>query len=98
MRNMSFALTTAQARAKTKTVTRRLKWDNAKPGDRIQQVVKGMGLKKGEKVEKIHVIEVVTVQKEPLIYMIANPRYGKQECIKEGFPTMSPRQFVKMFC
>lgn len=40
MKNMSYALTTNQARAQVKDITRRLGWWNVKPGDLIQQVVK----------------------------------------------------------
>jgi hypothetical protein len=53
VRNISFALTTAQVRARTKTVTRRVGWTFLKPGDLLQPVVKCRGLKKGERVEKI---------------------------------------------
>src|SRR4051812_15043835 len=53
VRNMSFALTTAQVRARTKTVTRRGGWLFAKVGDVVQPVVKSQGIKKGEHVEKI---------------------------------------------
>lgn len=98
MRNMSFALTTKQCRAKTKTVTRRLGWKNLKPGDRVQQVEKGQGLKKGEHPVKIHVIECVSNHREPLNLIETAEFYGKQECIKEGFPQMTPREFVRMFC
>ena len=53
MRNMSFMLTTEQIKNRTKTVTRRLGWRNAKPGDVVQPIVKGQGLQKGETVQKI---------------------------------------------
>jgi hypothetical protein len=45
--NMSFSLTTQQARDKTKDVTRRLGWWFLEPGDIVQQVEKARGLKKG---------------------------------------------------
>src|SRR5690242_378415 len=98
MRNMSFMLTTQQARDKSKTVTRRLGWANLKVGERVQQVEKGQGLKKGEKIKRIHVIECVTNRSEPLHRMIAVPEYGYSECRKEGFPEMRPAEFVEMFC
>lgn len=44
-RNISFALTTPQFRARTKWVTRRLGWLFLKPGDTLMGVEKGMGLK-----------------------------------------------------
>ncbi len=99
MRNMSFMLTKEQARAKTKTVTRRIGWSNLRPGDRVQQVEKGQGLKKGEKIVKLHVIECVSNRREPLCMMLdAANIYGISECTKEGFPTMAAGDFIKMFC
>ena len=66
MRNMSFALTTEQIRARTKTVTRRLGWEFLKPGDLVQAVVKCQGLKKGEKVEPLAELRIVAVRRESL--------------------------------
>lgn len=92
MRNMSFALTTAQVRAQSKTVTRRLGWKNLKPGTLIQPVVKGMGLKKGETVERIGgPIRVVSVRREPL------KKISFADCLREGFPSMARYEFVEMF-
>lgn len=97
MRNMSFALTTDQVRRQQKTVTRRTGWQGLKPGTLLQPVVKGMGLKKGERAEKIGgPIRVLTVRSEPLS-MIA-VRYDAMELSREGFPTMSSDEFVEMFC
>lgn len=47
MRLMSFSLTTAQYRAGTKDVTRRLGWEYLKAGDRIMGCEKVMGRRKG---------------------------------------------------
>jgi hypothetical protein len=92
MRNMSFALTTEQIRAQTKTVTRRLGWKTAKVGDIVQPVVKGQGLKKGERVEKIGgPIRFVAVDRVVL------GDISPQDVYREGFPQMTPRQFVEMF-
>lgn len=52
-------LTTDQVRNRTKTVTRRLGWKFLQPGDIVNAVKKGMGLKKGEKVEVLGQIKVV---------------------------------------
>jgi hypothetical protein len=98
MRNISFMLTTAQVRARTKDVTRRTGWTALKPGDRLRAVVKGMGLKRGEKVESLGIIEVVKVDREPLIMMHIYPTYGLKECRREGFPEMEPTDFIAMFC
>ena len=66
MRNMSFSLTMAQVRNKTKTVTRRFGWWSLKPGTRLWAVEKSQGLKKGEKIKRISQIEVVSVRAEKL--------------------------------
>ena len=93
MRNMSFFLTTAQVRNRTKTVTRRLGWANLKPGERVQACVKCQGIKKGKKVEKICVIECVSNRRMKL-----RDGWGdKDETRREGFPKMNPRQFMNMF-
>lgn len=95
MRNMSFALTTEQVRNRTKTVTRRLGWSTLTPGTLLQPVVKGMGLKKGERVEKIGgPIRVVRVDREPLALILG--RVG--DVAREGFPEMDGIWFVDMFC
>lgn len=98
MRNISFALTTDQIRNRTKTVTRRLMWSWLKPGDELQACVKCMGLKKGEKIQKLCVIVVTDVRREPLSRMAADPDYGDQEALLEGFPNMTGTEFVRMFC
>ncbi len=91
-RNMSFSMTTAQFRARTKTVTRRLGWWNLKPGDVIMGVEKAMGLKKGEKVKRLGRIRIVRVGTEILTAIT------DQEVIREGFADMTPAAFVAMFC
>ena len=103
MRNMSFALTTAQVVAGTKTVTRRMGWKNLKPGDMLRPVKKCMGLKPGEKIEPLRgPVRVVSVTREPLRRMTDNLRYGFAECEHEGFaehPEFKwPSEFVAMFC
>lgn len=96
-RNISFALTTQQFRDQTKTVTRRLRWLKLKAGDELMGCVKCMGLKLGEKPERLGLIRVVDVRRERLDLMVANPEYGKQEAINEGFPELDGLQFVLMF-
>lgn len=91
MRNMSFSLTTPQFVAGTKDVTRRMGWKNLKPGDLVQAVEKGMGLKKGEKVKKLAVIRVISARREKLCYM------DEEDVAREGFPTWDTVDFVKMF-
>lgn len=96
---MSFALTTPQILAQTKTVTRRIGWSFLQPGDLIQAVEKGQGLKKGEKVRKLSVIRVVDVRRERLDDMVSGSyTHCVSELRREGFPDMPPIGFLSMFC
>lgn len=97
-RNISFSLTTAQVRAKTKTVTRRMGWLSLKKGDVLNACVKCMGLKPGEKIEVICQIRVTDVRRELLRRMVKEGKYGADECRREGFPRMGPHEFVTFFC
>ena len=90
-RNMSFFLTTEQIQNRTKTVTRRTGWNFLKEGDIINAVEKGQGLKKGEKTNRLCQIKILSISSEALNSIT------KDECIKEGFPDMSPEDFVCMF-
>ena len=65
-RNMSFSLTTQQIQNRTKTVTRRKGWALLRPGNRVWACRKCMGLHPGERVERIALLEVVSVRSEPL--------------------------------
>lgn len=101
-RNMSFALTTQQVKARTKTVTRRNGWKFLKAGDVINACVKCMGLKPGEKIERLCQLRVVSVRSEPLQKMLDDVDYGFRETTLEGFPDGHtkhvPSEFVSMFC
>lgn len=92
MRNMSFFHTQQQIRDRTKTVTRRLGWANLRPGDRVCAVVKGQGLNRGEKVQRLGVIEIVANTRVRL------NEITQDEVIREGFPDMGPARFVEFFC
>lgn len=89
-RNMSFAMTTPQMKDRTKTVTRRFGWWNLKPGDILCAVEKGMGLKKGEKINRLGYIRVISTRAEKLCDIT------QADCIKEGFPDYSPGMFMDM--
>lgn len=91
-RNMSFALTTEQVRRREKDVTRRLGWDFLVGGEQIWAVEKAMGLKKGEKIKRICLIEVVSAWAEPL------EAITQEEVIREGFNAWTPDQFIELFC
>lgn len=99
MRNISFALTTDQIRAGTKTVTRRMGWLALQPGTLLQPVRKGMGLKPGEKIERLRgPVRVTSVRREPLNDLLTRPEYGQRECLLEGLPQYTPASFVDFFC
>lgn len=87
---MSFALTLSQMRAKEKDVTRRFGWWFLKPGDQVWAVEKAMGLKKGETIQRIGLIEVVSTRGEPL------DAITHDDCAREGFPEFYPADFVGM--
>lgn len=91
-RNMSFSLTTDQVRARDKDVTRRLGWWFLNPRDVVNAVVKAMGLRKGEKIERICRIRIVSTRPEPL-YAIT-----EKEVLREGFPYLGRQGFIEMFC
>lgn len=95
MRQISFHLTTEQIRNRTKTVTRRIGWNNVKPGELLQAIVKGQGIPKGGHVEKLCVIKVESVKRETLCMMVLD--YKSDETAKEGFPHLTTQEFVTMF-
>lgn len=84
--------TQQQMRDRTKTVTRRLGWEFANPGDRVLSVSKSQGRKRGELPEIFGPIEFTMVHREPLNIIDAD------EVAAEGFPEMDPAQFIEMFC
>lgn len=89
-RNMSFAMTTRQFKSRSKHVTRRFGWWFLRPGDVVQGVEKSMGLKKGERIKPLGLIEIVSTRAEPLNAITA------EDVVKEGFPDWTPRQFIDM--
>jgi hypothetical protein len=101
-RNISFALTTPQFIARTKTVTRRMGWRKAVAGQDLCGVKKGMGLRPGEKVERLGMIRLVSVTSEQLRRLTDDLEYGFAETTREGFPFGHPyhlpSEFVVFFC
>ena len=81
-------MTTPQFIDGSKDVTRRFGWWFLKEGDLLMAVEKAMGLKKGEKVKKLGIIQVVSARKEPLNHIT------DEDCRREGFPEFSPLDFV----
>jgi len=91
MRNMSFAMTTGAILERRKTVTRRFGWWFLKPGDLVQPVDRCMGLKHGEHPVRLGgPIRIVSTRSEWLSCIT------QEDCIKEGFPLLSPREFIEM--
>ena len=83
-------MTVEQIKNRTKTVTRRFGWWFLNPGDKVQAVEKSQGLKKGEKVKKLAVLEVVSVRTEKAWDM------PESDCAKEGFPDLTKGEFLQM--
>ena len=92
MRNMSFMLTTEQIRNRTKTVTRRLGWLFLKPGDMVMACVQCQGLTRGEKIQRITPIRIVST------WMVPLDPISPEDVVHEGFPALTPAEFVDMFC
>lgn len=104
MRNMSFMLTIPQMEAQIKDVTRRIGWwyllnKNLQAEEEIVMAAqKVQGLKKGEKIQPIHPIRILSARAEPLSLLIDDLEYGYSETLREGFSHLHPWQFVEMFC
>jgi hypothetical protein len=98
MKNISFMLTEPQFVDGSKDVTRRLGWLGAKKGDVLGAVRKSQGLKPGEKVERLGAVLLLDVRRECLDMILQDEAYGREECRREGFPNMTPEEFVDFFC
>jgi hypothetical protein len=85
-------MTTPQVRARSKTVTRRMGWLGARPGQRLTGVEKAMGLKKGQRQVVLCEIEIVSVRRERVDAITAD------DVAREGFPDWTAAQFVAFFC
>jgi len=93
MRNMSFSKTIGPMRNRTKTVTRRAinTWRNLKPGEVLLAIEKGQGLCKGVGITPIGRIRVTDV------FPVRLCDISEDEVIREGFPGMTPAEFVAMY-
>lgn len=98
MSNMAFSKSIQAMREFRKTVTRRYGWANVKPAQIVQAVEKGQGIPRGEHVVPIHEIQLLTPRWERADLMITDQAYGEREVILEGFPELSPKEFVQMLC
>ncbi|MGX1805167.1 hypothetical protein ACWIGI_05585 [Nocardia sp. NPDC055321] len=86
------SLTEPQVRARTKSVTRRMGWLHLAAGDRVTLCRKVMGRRRGEPLVRIVEVQIVAVGREPLNQITST------EVSAEGFPEMSPAEFVAFFC
>lgn len=55
-------------------------------------VLKGMGLKPGEQIQRLGEIEVVSATRGPLNAIT------DEDVSREGFPSRTAAEFVQMFC
>ena len=93
-RLMSVSLTEAAVVERRKTVTRRKGWTTLKPGTRLTLCRKVMGRKPGDPLVRLAEVEVLHVTREPLAMIHADPA----DVVREGFPDLSPDEFVRYFC
>lgn len=91
-RLMSVSLTEQQVRARSKTVTRRMGWLMLQPGTRLTLCRKVMGRRRDEPLVRIVDVEVLDVRRECL------DAITPEEVAAEGFPDMTPAEFVEFFC
>ncbi len=90
------SLTEDQVRDRSKTVTRRMGWRDLRAGTRLTLCRKVMGRRRAdgyvEPLVRITDVEVVAVRRERLDAITPD------EVVAEGFPEMSPPEFVEFFC
>ncbi|MCV7286124.1 hypothetical protein H7J87_12375 [Mycolicibacterium wolinskyi] len=91
-RLMSVALTTEAVRRRQKTVTRRVGWQMLRPGDQLTLCPKVRGRRRGEPLDRIVTVDVVSVRREPLSAITTS------DVTAEGFPEMTPADFIDFFC
>lgn len=91
MRNMSFAMTVDALLEGRKDVTRRMGWEFLRPGDRICAVEKAMGLRRGEKLNRLAVLRVTDVRRERLVEITSD------DVRREGYPGLSANEFIAKF-
>jgi len=87
---MSVAYTEPAVRSRRKTVTRRLGWLFAEPGDTLTLCRKVMG-RRGEPLVRIAEVEILSVRREPLKAITL------EDVAAEGFEGWTRGQFVRMF-
>ncbi|MEU5763958.1 hypothetical protein [Nocardia sp. NPDC047648] len=91
-RLMSVSLTEDAVRERRKTVTRRMGWLTLTPGTRLTLCRKVMGRRRGEPLVRIVDVQVLSTRRERL------DEITQAEVLAEGFPEMTPPEFVEFFC
>jgi hypothetical protein len=91
-RLMAVSLTEPQVREKTKTVTRRAGWLMLRPGDQLTLCRRVMVRRRGEPLDRIAAVIVVTVRRERLDAITA------ADVAAEGFPNWTPAESISFFC
>lgn len=91
MKRMKFNVAHAALLRGEKTVTRRIGWGDLEPGTKLEAVreVKRAGV---VEIVVLGIVTVVSVRSEPLSSITP------EECAREGYPNMRPREFVNLFC
>lgn len=91
---ISFAWTTDAFLSGAKDVTRRqgAKWILLKRGDLLMAIEKGQGLKRGEKVRRLDVIEVVSATR------VSVASIPHEDLAREGGLWGSTEEFIEMYC
>jgi len=96
----------------TRRVDKSLRLSKKEPGTILQSIERGQGIKKGEHVVKLDQIIILEVNREPLDDIIRRPVREIPEVIRwkhiatpiltetvlEGFPELTPVEFVDLFC
>lgn len=91
-RNISFSDTTRQFADGSKTVTRRSGWLGLQPGTSLTACEKlARALKPGEPFNRLGLIRVVSVRREPLNAIT------QADCVLEGFPEWTPADFIAFY-
>lgn len=91
MRHLSFSATIDQVLARTKTVTRRMRWGRLREGQVLLAVNKAMGLKPDTPRIRLGLVRVTSVRVEPLEAITA------EDVAAEGFPEWRPLDFIDFY-
>lgn len=91
MRHLSFSQTIDQVLARTKTVTRRMRWGQLREGQVLLGVNKSQGLKPSTPRIRLGLVRVVSVRVEPL------EAITPEEVAAEGFPEWGPLDFIEFY-